>query len=238
MKKSLYHSVFFILIIATSLFAQYTGGSGDGFAVATTSEDISLPVNLVSYSYSVSGNAVKIVWETGSEVNNLGFIVFRKEENEDFQIINSYNQDETLSGLGNSSYGEKYKFTDSSVKSYHKYDYLIQSVDFSGHETTVFQINNISIENNITDAFTLKNNYPNPFNSMTVFPIEVHKKSNLKISIYSTDGRLVKILTNKVFDEGTHYITFNASGAIASGVYIVNVEGHGYIKNMKIINIK
>jgi len=52
------------LFFTSALCAQYTGGSGDGFAVWTSQEDISLPVELLSYNYNISSGGIELAWQT------------------------------------------------------------------------------------------------------------------------------------------------------------------------------
>ena len=68
-----------MLFVTSTGFAQYTGGSYDGYGVGTSGSDISLPVELTSFSASVDrSGAVALEWVTESEIENLGFILERR----------------------------------------------------------------------------------------------------------------------------------------------------------------
>jgi len=82
---------------------------------------------------------------------------------------------------------------------------------------------------------TLINAYPNPFNPMTTFQIEIGegaKASPLRLNIYDIRGRLIYSIDLSHLSPGIHQISWFASGSfgaqLASGVYFAILESDGF----------
>jgi len=87
------------------------------------------------------------------------------------------------------------------------------------------------------EEFHLFQNYPNPFNNLTSISFQLPKYSKLKIIIYDSLGRQVKILVDKEFQSGYHTINFIADD-LASGIYLYKIEGGGFSEAKKMILLK
>jgi len=230
-------------LFSSLLYGQYTGGSGDGFAVWTSAEDIPLPVKLLSYAYSVGNNAVIIEWETSSEIMNMGFVVKRKYSIEDtFKVIASYSTNKGLCGLGSSSQGKKYRFYDTFITPNSQYTYQVNSVDYNGNIHLIFQFN-IDIPDKfnpptIANKFELRQNYPNPFNPTTTIPFQVNLAGRIKIAIFNVLGQHVVTLTDRHYEVGKYSEDFTLVNTNGSGIYICKIESGGTVKYLKMTAIK
>ena len=86
------------------LAAIFTGGSYDGHGMATSAEDLSLPVQLSSFSAIAGDKSVTLEWTTQSETNNMGFIIRRATgQTNVYEEIAGYQNNDQLRGAGNSS---------------------------------------------------------------------------------------------------------------------------------------
>jgi len=94
-----------------------------------------------------------------------------------------------------------------------------------------------SITNNIPNKYNLSQNYPNPFNPSTVINYSVPAASSVKLSVYSTDGKLVKELVNSVQEAGSYNVTFEAS-SLSSGIYFYTLSANGFNETRKMILVK
>ena len=67
-------------------------------------------------------------------------------------------------------------------------------------------------------------NYPNPFNPNTTIVFEVPIRDRITISLYDLSGRLLGVVADSVFEQGTHHFKilypFSSSGA-----YFYRIEG-------------
>ncbi|MGE5679514.1 MAG: phosphodiester glycosidase family protein [Bacillota bacterium] len=75
----------------------------------------------------------------------------------------------------------------------------------------------------LPDNYELMQNYPNPFNPNTTIKYVLPKESRVKITIYNSIGKLVRILDNSVQNAGYHVKIFNAEN-IPSGIYFYQIE--------------
>ena len=72
----------------------------------------------------------------------------------------------------------------------------------------------------------LYQNYPNPFNPSTYVKYYLPEQTNITLSIYDINGRLIETLMNSSENAGTHVSQWNAS-QIAAGVYLYTLKaGH------------
>jgi len=86
-------------------------------------------------------------------------------------------------------------------------------------------------------GYSLKQNYPNPFNPSTKIGFEIAEETKVKIEIFNIAGKLVEVLTNKMYPAGKHKITWNASG-FATGMYIYRITTSDFTKSKKMLYIK
>jgi hypothetical protein len=74
----------------------------------------------------------------------------------------------------------------------------------------------------------LMGNYPNPFNSTTRIEFELPADGEVLVAIYNIQGQLVQRLVDGFLPAGSHQFswdgTSDASGPVASGVYICRVR--------------
>lgn len=79
--------------------------------------------------YLVTHPAVVVEWSTASELDTVGFNLYRSEDqNGDFQIVNN----KLIPSSSDALLGGNYSFRDTSVKASHTYYYLLEDVDAKG----------------------------------------------------------------------------------------------------------
>ncbi len=78
-------------------------------------------------------------------------------------------------------------------------------------------------DSKLPDQAMLYQNYPNPFNPNTIIRFNLSTGSNLKLSIYNVNGRLVQVLIQDQFPAGDHRLVWNAQG-LTAGVYLLRLE--------------
>ena len=91
--------------------------------------------------------------------------------------------------------------------------------------------------NLLPEKITLYQNYPNPFNPTTIIKYDLTEFSNVKLSIYDINGKLVQTLLNSNMPAGKYEIEWNAAG-VASGIYIYSIESGNTVLNKKLILLK
>ena len=101
--------------------------------------DTPLAVTLASFDATSQPGAVLLTWETVSEIDNLGFNLYRAEtEGGPWMQLN---QSLIASPNPGSAAGSSYQWTDESVTPSVRYWYRLESVDLAGQPETVGEIN-------------------------------------------------------------------------------------------------
>jgi hypothetical protein len=98
----------------------------------------------------------------------------------------------------------------------------------------------IGIENlysGIPGDFKFFQNYPNPFNPSTKIRFALNVPSNIKISIYNTNGKLENIITEDFYREGEYSLTWNAANK-PTGIYYAKIETERDSETIKMLLIK
>ena len=125
--------------------------------------------------------------------------------------------------------------------------------DFMNHVYvgTVGEDLNLSVSNN-TDAndnnlvvpgnFELNQNYPNPFNPATKIDFSVPELSDVNISVYDINGRLVNTLMNNTLTSGTYSVTWNGDdmngSSVSAGIYMYNLTSGDVSITSKMVLVK
>jgi len=91
-------------------------------------------------------------------------------------------------------------------------------------------------------TYSLAQNYPNPFNSSTVISYNVPVTGHVVLSIYNTEGRLVRTLVNGQSAPGLHNVIWNGMSdfgtAVATGVYIYRLQTGDFNAIRKMVYLK
>ncbi|RPI59965.1 MAG: T9SS C-terminal target domain-containing protein, partial [Ignavibacteriales bacterium] len=95
------------------------------------------------------------------------------------------------------------------------------------------------IDNNTPKDFLLEQNFPNPFNPVTIIRYNLPNEAIVKIKVYDTLGSEVALLVNEKKDAGQHEIIFNANAFnLSSGVYFYKIETANYSTSKKMIYLR
>lgn len=202
--------------------------------------DGSLPVQLFLFSASCENGAVILSWRTESEVDHRGFILERKEENEAYQTIASYETHDELKGEDNTSASTDYEYMDENVIPGTTYHYRLSDVSVQGHIT---QYPPISITVNEPPRETkLHDAYPNPFNPRTYIGYHLPERTRVRLTVVDMLGRKVKNLYNDMQNAGKYHVYWNgqdnAGNRCPSGVYIIRLQTADITRTKKVMLLK
>ncbi len=215
--------------ILTGGFAS-DGGTYSPFTIIRYTNTSALPVELSSFSASVSGQNVNLVWTTATELNNYGFEIDKKHSSNG---ENDWTKIGLVNGAGNSHILHSYQFTDANLSN-GKYEYRLKQIDLNGSFT---YSNIVNAEIISPGKYNLEQNYPNPFNPTTTISYSLPKSSNVKLTIYNLLGQEVTTLANSFNEAGKHSIQFNAAN-LASGVYIYSIKADNFSAAKKLMLLK
>ncbi len=93
------------------------------------------------------------------------------------------------------------------------------------------------INPNLPTDYALTGIYPNPFNSQTIIEYQLPKSGIANISVYDTQGRLVKSLIKQEVPAGRHRVIWNV-GNESTGIYFCRYEAGGFSGTAKLVLVK
>ncbi len=202
------------------------GVTVDGILVSQVWSDVT-PVELSSFTASVSENAVTLNWSTATELNNSGFEILRSTQQDVWEEI------AFVPGFGTSTEKHSYSFVDENLTS-DQYSYRLKQIDFDG-SSELSDVVNVEVINPV--EFNLSQNYPNPFNPSTTIKFTLPVTSNVTLKIFNTLGEEVSVPVNRVMEVGTHEVNFDAS-QLNSGVYFYRLRADGFMQTRKMMLLK
>mgnify|MGYP001175570862 CR=1 FL=1 len=86
-------------------------------------------------------------------------------------------------------------------------------------------------------TWELSQNFPNPFNPLTVIRYELPVAGMTTIKVYDITGALLKVLVSEELPAGKHEVAFDAS-ELASGIYFYRLESGGYSMTRKMVLLR
>jgi len=204
--------------------------SGTEYALASSTGDNPLPVQLSHFSAIPGDREVMLEWVTESEKNNQAFILERSIDNHNFLKVIE------IQGQGNSTITIKYTYRDQNLLNEMKYYYRLSNREFDGkinHCATIFAIPSAL---NVLNYYNLFQNYPNPFNPETTIRFNLPERSKAVLAIYNSAGQIVEVVINEELSQGLHETVWNA-GKMPSGIYFYKLETNEYtnIKRMMLL---
>jgi FlgD Ig-like domain/Galactose oxidase, central domain len=100
----------------------------------------------------------------------------------------------------------------------------------------------VASEQSPVTNYELEQNYPNPFNPSTTISFALPEAGEVKLSIYNTNGQLVKRLVAGEMSAGRHSFTWNATNErgerVASGVYLYVIKAGEFTAQKKLVLMK
>jgi Zn-dependent metalloprotease len=188
--------------------------------------DITVPVELTSFTGSSSNGNVTLNWSTATETNNLMFEIERRSKDNQFITIGY------VEGKGTTTEPQEYSYTDKELPA-GKYNYRLKQIDFNG---TYEYSNEIEVDA-APVSFSLEQNYPNPFNPSTKISYSVPQKSFVTLKVYDQLGSEVAELVQEEKEAGIYKVVFNAS-EFSSGVYFYQIRSGNFVETKKMMLMK
>lgn len=198
----------------------------DGIVVATSWSSV-VPVELTSFTASVSGKDVTLNWATATETNNSGFYVEMAKKNADFNTVTF------VQGKGTTTEQQNYAYTVSNLST-GKYQFRLKQVDHDGSSTYTKVI---ETEVGPVSKFVLDQNFPNPFNPSTTISFSIPEDANVSLKLYNVMGKEVKTLLQKRMTSGNHTVAIDVSD-LAAGVYMYQLTAGNFTSTKKLTLLK
>ena len=89
----------------------------------------------------------------------------------------------------------------------------------------------------IPEEYGLGNAYPNPFNPVTEFSLDIPDDVMVKVSVYDLNGRKVVDLVDDNLSAGVYPVTWNGSD-VSSGIYFIQMLAGEFTAMQKVMLVK
>ena len=133
--------------------------------------------------------------------------------------------------------GGDFRYIDSDVEQGREYTYRIGVDDRDGEFLSPSGRATIPVT-----AAELKQNSPNPFNPVTTISFVLQSAQQVKLTIFDTNGRLVRTLVNDVRTAGSNDVTWDGTNdvgqTVASGVYVYRIQTGRFQQSKKMVLLK
>lgn len=199
---------FFLNLLYTASYAQFTGGSGRGDASYGTPGSVTLPVTWLSFTGNKVTRGVELNWSTSTEQNTADFEVQHSINAQQWNVIG------TLSAAGNSSTVRNYRF--------------LHEGPFKGSVNHFYRILQRDLDGKSSFSKVISIDYPPLSNDIVVFPnpasdvINVNLAERQELRLVNMQGRVV---WKSVLPAGRHEIPVSH---FASGPYVLQTAKGAY----------
>ncbi len=179
------------------------------------------PVQLVAFSASKVGGAVRLEWRTASEYLNVGFDIERSWNG------STWNRIGRVAGQGTKTTPTDYAWTDEGLTIYHGptvwYRLRQRDVRDGVHHSPVMRVELGSVP----DDVSIEDVYPNPARNSASIVLGIPQEQRVSISIVDALGREVRrIRDGETLATGTHLMETMVAD-IPAGVYFLRVAHAG-----------
>jgi len=104
-----------------------------------------------------------------------------------------------------------------------------------GNHTFTTDVN--EIPGSTPSAYTLEQNFPNPFNPGTTINFSIPVEGFVTLDVYNSIGQKVATLVNETKTAGTYAVNFDASD-LTSGIYFYKISSGSFSETKKMILLK
>lgn len=188
-----------------------------------------LPVTLSLFNALSIKNNVKLFWKTEAEVNNSGFELERRSDENGSWLKLVF-----ITGMGTTNEPVEYNYEDKKLPP-GKYFYRLKQIDYNGN----FEYFDLALPVTISKPkeFALGQSYPNPSNPKSNIDFQLPERTKVNISVYNLLGQLVSTLVNEELDAGIYTVEFNGSN-LTSGVYFYRINAENFSVTKKMLLVK
>ncbi len=198
---------------------KYVSSPSYAFATNyTCSFTITAPVTLLNFDAKRTDDNVALNWSTANETNNNYYSLERSSDGVSFSEITKIN------GLGNSSTGGSYSYTDNSSETGNTY-YRLGQYDFDGtvHYSDVVIVESVKGTSGLLIS-------GNPFYEVLIATAYANENAGeAVISIMDGSGKVISSVNAKINEE------VRIGEACKSGFYIVEFQYNGETKRYKVV---
>ncbi len=210
------------------LVAKWVSGSGAATMTVTTIEP-EVAVLIDNFRAMYVESEVKLNWNITTDEAIKGFNIYRRTEGSSL--------DTRVNESGLIPIGAR-EYTDGNVLPNRLYAYTLGVVREDGSELrsqlVMVRTRHLSL--------ALYQNYPNPLNPNTTISFSLPEKSSVNLSIFNSEGKLVRTLLDKSLNEGFKEVRWDGRDSkgnpMSSGVYLCRLKVGKRVLTKKMVLIK
>lgn len=116
-----------------------------------------------------------------------------------------------------------------------RYSFRLKQIDYDGSYEYSDEIN-INF-NTAPQEFFLEQNYPNPFDPLTMIRFQLPEQSQVTLKVFDIIGSEITCLVNNNLEPGSYDIEFNASD-LSNGIYFYRIQTDKYVSTKKMLLLK
>ncbi|MGQ9853352.1 MAG: FlgD immunoglobulin-like domain containing protein [Candidatus Oleimicrobiaceae bacterium] len=94
----------------------------------------------------------------------------------------------------------------------------------------------------LVEKFLLTGNFPNPFNPSTTIDFQLPVESHVSITIFNTNGQLIRTLVDRRLPAGAHTIQWDGlderGSHVAAGVYLCRMKAGDFMDTKRMVMVK
>lgn len=104
-------------------------------------------------------------------------------------------------------------------------------------QTGVLTSVELNPDGGLPEAFSLAQNFPNPFNPTTEIRFDIREAGPVALRVYNLRGQLVATLIDQPLQPGAYRATFEPAG-LSSGVYVYQLKSGTNIESRRMVFVK
>ena len=141
---------------------------------------------------------------------------------------------------------EEHSYMDTEYESNQTYYYRLSAVDLSGNISDYSSIMGAIVLNLgkdlIPNEYALYQNYPNPFNPVTTIRYDLPIASDIIISVYDIQGRIVRTILSSYQEAGYNSVLWDATNdigeSVSAGMYLYLIQSNEFKQTRKMLLLK
>jgi hypothetical protein len=213
--------------------------------------DVGLSVTMSAFTVVPADKGVIVKWRTESELNNLGFDVYRSESLDGTfaKVSQTY-----IPGAGTDGTPHSYRFIDENVEVGKTYYYYIEDISYNGvrNRSNTIRVNvdaigKLKVVGLTPSKFALLQNFPNPFNPETWIPYTLGRDASVTVRIYNFKGQPIRTIALGQQTAGTYLTKDRAvywdgrdhiGEKVASGMYFYTLQAGDFRATKRMIIVE
>jgi hypothetical protein len=216
--------------------ATVNGNSQSTFsALSLSNAAAALPVEMAGFDAEISGGEnVNLRWQTASEMNNAGFYVERKRDDESWSEVGFVG---SRADGGTTTEVQRYRFVDREVPfEADSLTYRLKQVDTDG---TASYTEPVTVARSTVEQVRLLGTFPNPARSRATVRLAVPEGAageDVRLRLYDVLGRQVRTVRVPA-DPGRHEVQLDTS-RLPSGMYVLRMQAGGTDKTRRVTVVR